>query len=53
MQVYDRESLKSTDPKAKWYQEYRDYAAVDEGIKRLSTRFAFKILLRVFNLTIM
>ncbi|STV37990.1 Serine protein kinase (prkA protein) [Klebsiella pneumoniae] len=41
--------LKDTDPKAKSYQEYRDYAGVDEGMNGLSTRFAFKILSRVFN----
>ncbi|MCW8093109.1 PrkA family serine protein kinase [Alteromonas sp. ASW11-130] len=49
MRVYDGESLKDTDPKAKSYQEYRDYAGVDEGMEGLSTRFAFKILSRVFN----
>lgn len=49
MKVYDGESLKDTDPKAKSYQEYRDYAGVDEGMDGLSTRFAFKILSRVFN----
>jgi serine protein kinase len=49
MLVYDGESLKDTDPKAKSYQEYRDYAGVDEGMNGLSTRFAFKILSRVFN----
>ncbi|MCP4487189.1 MAG: PrkA family serine protein kinase [Gammaproteobacteria bacterium] len=49
MRVYDGESLKDTDPKAKSYQEYRDYAGVDEGMRGLSTRFAFKILSRVFN----
>ncbi|MFM2484021.1 PrkA family serine protein kinase [Celerinatantimonas yamalensis] len=49
MRVYDGESLKDTDPKAKSYQEYRDFAGVDEGMAGLSTRFAFKILSRVFN----
>ena len=49
MRVYDGESLKDTDPKAKSYQEYRDYAGIDEGMSGLSTRFAFKILSRVFN----
>ena len=49
MRVYDGESLKDTDPKAKSYREYRDYAGVDEGMNGLSTRFAFKILSRVFN----
>ncbi len=49
MRVYDGESLKDTDPKAKSYQEYKDYAGIDEGMSGLSTRFAFKILSRVFN----
>jgi serine protein kinase len=49
MRIYDGETLKDTDPKAKSYQEYRDYAGVDEGMTGLSTRFAFKILSRVFN----
>ncbi|WP_017446001.1 PrkA family serine protein kinase [Gayadomonas joobiniege] len=49
MRVYDGETLKDTDPKAKSYQEYRDFAGVDEGMQGLSTRFAFKILSRVFN----
>ncbi|MEJ6007807.1 PrkA family serine protein kinase [Paucibacter sp. AS339] len=49
MQVYDGESLKDTDPKAKSYQEYRDYAGVDEGMSGISTRFAYKILSKVFN----
>jgi len=49
MRIYDGESLKDTDPHAKSFQEYRDYAGVDEGMTGLSTRFAFKILSRVFN----
>ena len=49
MQVYDGENLKDTDPKAKSLQEYRDYAGVDEGMNGLSTRFAYKILSKVFN----
>ncbi|NUN60735.1 MAG: PrkA family serine protein kinase [Burkholderiales bacterium RIFCSPLOWO2_12_FULL_65_40] len=49
MLVYDGESLKDTDPRAKSYQEYRDYAGVDEGMNGVSTRFAFKILSKVFN----
>ncbi len=31
MRVYDGESLKDTDPKAKSYQEYRDYAGLMKG----------------------
>ncbi|NPU92302.1 MAG: PrkA family serine protein kinase [Gammaproteobacteria bacterium] len=49
MRIYDGENLKDTDPKAKSYQEYRDNAGVDEGMEGLSTRFAFKILSKVFN----
>ena len=30
-------------------QEYKDAAGVDEGMEGLSTRFAFKILSKVFN----
>jgi serine protein kinase len=49
MRVYDGESLKDTDPKAKSIQEYRDYAGTDEGMNGMSTRFAYKILSSVFN----
>ena len=49
MRVYDGESLKDTDPRAKSYQEYRDYAGQDEGMSGVSTRFAFKVLSSVFN----
>lgn len=49
MRIYDGENLKDTDPKAKSLQEYKDAAGVDEGMSGLSTRFAFKILSKVFN----
>jgi len=49
MRVYDGENLKDTDPKAKSLMEYKDYAGVDEGMRGLSTRFAYKILSKVFN----
>ena len=49
MRVYDGESLKDTDPKAKSFQEYREYAGADEGMNGISTRFAFKVLSAVFN----
>ena len=49
MRIYDGENLKDVDPKAKSIQEYRDNAGVDEGMDGLSTRFAFKILSKVFN----
>lgn len=49
MRVYNGENLKDTDPNAKPLQEYKDSAGVDEGMDGLSTRFAFKILSKVFN----
>ncbi|MFM2045620.1 MAG: hypothetical protein RLY86_4196 [Pseudomonadota bacterium] len=49
MRVYDGESLKETDPKAKTLQEYKDAAGVDEGMNGISTRFAFKVLASTFN----
>lgn len=49
MCIYDGKNLKDTDPKAKSLQEYKDAAGVDEGMDGLSTRFAFKILSKVFN----
>lgn len=49
MRVYNGENIKDTDPKAKPIQEYRDAAGVDEGMEGQSTRFAFKILSKVFN----
>ncbi|MCP5335787.1 MAG: PrkA family serine protein kinase [Oceanospirillaceae bacterium] len=49
MRIYDGENLKDTDPKAKSIQEYQDAAGVNEGMEGLSTRFAFKILSKVFN----
>jgi serine protein kinase len=49
MRVYNGETLKDTDPSAKSLQEYKDISGVAEGMNGLSTRFAFKILSRVFN----
>lgn len=49
MRIYNGENLKDIDPKAKSYQEYKDYAGVTEGMSGLSTRFSFKILSKVFN----
>ena len=49
MKVYDGQNIKDTDPKAKSIQEYKDAAGVNEGMEGLSTRFAFKILSKVFN----
>ncbi|MBF0374548.1 MAG: PrkA family serine protein kinase [Alphaproteobacteria bacterium] len=49
MRVYDGDSVKETDPKAKPMQEYKDAAGVDEGMDGVSTRFAFKVLSATFN----
>jgi serine protein kinase len=49
LRVYDGESLKESDPKARSVQEYRDTAGVDEGMDGASTRFAFKVLAATFN----
>jgi serine protein kinase len=49
MRVYDGESLKESDPKARSAQEYKDAAGVDEGMDGVSTRFAFKVLAATFN----
>ena len=43
LRVYDGESLKDVDPKAKTLQEYRDYAGPDEGmetVRAVRTRVA-------------
>ena len=49
MRVYDGESLREVDPRAKSLQEYKDTAGVDEGMEGVSTRFAFKALAATFN----
>jgi serine protein kinase len=49
MRVYDGETLKESDPKARSVQEYKDAAGVDEGMTGVSTRFAFKVLAATFN----
>lgn len=49
MRVYNGENLKESDPKAKSLQEYKDDAGITEGMNGISTRFAFKVLSKVFN----
>ncbi|HVY85825.1 MAG TPA: PrkA family serine protein kinase [Caulobacterales bacterium] len=49
MRVYNGESLKEVDPKARTLQEYKDAAGVDEGMDGVSTRFAFKVLAATYN----
>lgn len=47
--VYNGENLKDIDPQAKSPQEYRDESGITEGMRGISTRFAFKILSKTFN----
>jgi serine protein kinase len=49
LRVYDGESLRESDPRARSLQEYRDAAGPDEGMDGISTRFAFKVLAATFN----
>jgi serine protein kinase len=49
MEIYDGKNLKDKDPKAKSLEEYRDAAGVNEGMDGSSTRFAYKILSKVYN----
>jgi len=49
MRVYNGENLKEVDVKAKSLQEYKDDAGISEGMQGVSTRFAFKVLSKVFN----
>jgi serine protein kinase len=47
--VYNGEYVKEIMPKAKTHKEYKDDAGVREGMDGMSTRFAYKILSKVFN----
>jgi serine protein kinase len=49
LRVYDGESIRETDPRARSLQEYKDAAGSDEGMDGISTRFAFKVLAAAFN----
>src|SRR5207344_1385559 len=49
LRVYDGESLKESDPKARSVQEYKDAAGVNEGMDGVSTRFAFKVMAATYN----
>lgn len=54
MRVYDGENIKDTDPKAKPLQEYKDDSkdkvGMNEGMSGMSTRFAFKVLSKTFDM---
>jgi serine protein kinase len=49
MRVYDGESIREVDPRARSLQEYKDAAGVNEGMDGISTRFAFKVLAATYN----
>ena len=49
LRVYNGENLKEIDTQAKSLEEYKDYAGITEGMAGISTRFAFKVLSKVFN----
>ncbi len=49
MQIYNGENLKNTDVKAKSISEYKSEAGIAEGMDGMSTRFAYKILSKVYN----
>ena len=49
MEIYDGKNLKDKDPQAKSLDEYSEAAGVSEGMDGSSTRFAFKIMSKVFN----
>ncbi len=49
MRVYDGESMREVDPRARSMMEYKEAAGVDEGMDGVSTRFAFKVLAATFN----
>jgi spore cortex formation protein SpoVR/YcgB (stage V sporulation) len=49
MEVYNGENLKNTDAKAKSLLEYKSDAGITEGMEGVSTRFAYKILSKVYN----
>lgn len=50
LRVYNGDNVKDTMPNAKPYEEYRDAAGNDEGMKGMSTRFAFKVLSATYDL---
>src|SRR5262249_7783783 len=49
MRVYDGQSLRDTDPRAKSVQENRDAAGVKEGMNGDRLRFGIKVLSQTFN----
>lgn len=50
LRVYNGDNVKDTMPNAKPYEEYREAAGNDEGMRGMSTRFAFKVLSATYDL---
>ncbi len=49
MRVYDGEFIRNQDVHAKTFKEYRQQAKESEGFTGISTRWAYKLLAKVFN----
>lgn len=49
MEIYDGKNMKNKDPHSKSIEEYRELAGIDEGMTGSSTRFAYKILSKVYQ----
>jgi serine protein kinase len=49
LEVYDGKHMKNKDPKVKSLEDYREAAGINEGMDGSSTRFAYKILSKVYN----
>lgn len=49
LRIYNGDNLKEIDPEAKSLEEYKNYAGITEGMSGISTRFAFKVLSKVYN----
>lgn len=49
LEVYNGKHMKDKDSHVKSLEEYREHAGINEGMTGSSTRFAYKILSKVFN----
>lgn len=49
LEVYNGKHMKNKDPKVRSLEEYRESAGINEGMDGSSTRFAYKILSKVYN----
>ncbi len=50
LRVYNGDNVKDTMPNAKPLEEYRDAASLEEGMKGMSTRFAYKVLSATYDI---